>query len=158
MDILLIVKSFIIGIVWGGSYLWIASIALHVFPLPNLLDTRRVLVIFAAKKYKKREALGERYWRIFVAFFKVCGLLLWLVVVAGFAYGLLQWMLFYTMPEIHYTSAFWTYFAIAAAPCTFFLLLWFVRSFIMGKRTSQLPTLPQQPEEDKRTLLEQIEG
>lgn len=150
MDILLVFKSILLGIIWGGSFLWLASVAVHIFPLPALYRLREMLLNFSVRKYKKNPALGERYWGFSVRFFKFCIFLLWLVILAANAYGLYE-IMDSQFPQFH-GSSFWNYYGFALALPALLMVWWGIRFLFLGKRTPQMPSLP----EDNRPLIEQL--
>jgi len=58
MDSILIIKSFLIGIIWAGSFYTLASFVVPIFPMPLFLYIRKLLTNYTDEMAQHNEAKG----------------------------------------------------------------------------------------------------
>jgi hypothetical protein len=120
MDIILIIKAFLIGLVWVGSFYLVISYVFPIFPMPALLNMREQVRIWCDDLATRNEKRGRRLWNLSKALFKIITAILWTATVAAFAYLLIPVLENYIPNQ---NDLFWAYYGISIT-LPAFLLVW----------------------------------
>jgi len=136
MDIILIIKAFLIGLVWVGSFYLILSYIFPIFPMPALLNMRERVRIWCDDLASRNERRGRRLWNLSKALFKFITAILWITTIVAFAYLLIPVLESYIPSESYF---FWAYYA-AAIALPVMLLLWRGIKIYTNVKNKSLPS------------------
>ncbi len=126
MDGFICLKIWILGIVWTGSFYFLAAYLLSIFPMPALFYFRRKLQGWSDNIAWLDEKKAKRRWTFSKFLFKILAAILWLSLMFTCLYGLYQVSTLWVALEDPYFGA---YYAIAATLPSLFLSYWGIKIY-----------------------------
>lgn len=153
--IYLICKSILLGFIWGGSFLLIASYAIHIFPLPAFYGLKDWILRWIDKKYKQNIEARERWSNRLGGLSIILVIVLWISLIALYAYALHGLMYSY-IPDAAQAN-FWLCYGVAVAPTSIWMF-WKMIQTLWQKEYEEKENelLKMALKEDNRPLLQQI--
>ncbi len=136
MDIAIVIKTFIVGLIWTGSFYLIISYIYPIFPMPQLLWMRKMLEKFSDSIAEKNEKRGRWIWGLCRGLFKFITAVLWLLTMAVYLYYFIPVLQYYIYPNID--ISFWGYYALAIALPALYILWLGISIFKKSKLTMLL--------------------
>ncbi|MCH2044857.1 MAG: hypothetical protein MK212_12130 [Saprospiraceae bacterium] len=153
--IYLVCKSILLGFIWGGSFLLIASYAIHIFPLPAFYGLRDWILRWIDRRFKYKLEARQR-WSTRLGVFSILLVIgLWLSLIGLYAYGLYGLMDSY-VPDAAQAN-FGLNYGVAVAPTSLWMLWKMIKTlWSKGEEKQKSKLLKAALEDDDRSLIQQI--
>ena len=116
LDLILFLKAFLIGLIWGGSLFVLLAFIAMIFPLPSFIQLYDVLGSWAAKHPIDR---APKWYNFRLWIMRICAILFWTIIIVIYIFSFDAILSIYVPKEI---NGYYIFYAVGIlAPSIWFI-------------------------------------